>query len=183
MWHEKGGAENDNHSLPNWMNHRRAIMLNEILSVMMMGELLFDKTIAAKGPPSFVRRQGNQAPAIRILHVDDDPDVREVVEQSLGLQPDFVTRSCSSGKEALAIAPDWKPDLILLDLMMPDMGGVMTLARLRLDPNLRMPVVFMTGRRIAQGTEYFRSLGAAGVIFKSLGPMNLAASVRGYLQH
>jgi CheY-like chemotaxis protein len=156
-------------------------MLNGILNAMMMAELLPDKTIMWMRPPSYARRQGNQVPAIRILHVDDDPDIREVVQLSLGLQPDFVTWSCGSGKEALAIAPDWKPDLVLLDLMMPGMGGVMTLARLRLDPKLRMPVVFMTGRRIAQGTEYFRSLGAAGVIFKSSEPMNLAASVRGYL--
>jgi CheY-like chemotaxis protein len=156
-------------------------MLNEILNTMMMAELLFDRTVIAMGPPSFARRQGSRAPAIRILHVDDEPDIREVVELSLGLQPDFVTRSCGSGKEALAIAPDWKPDLVLLDLMMPDMGGVMTLARLRIDPKLRMPVVFMTGCRIAQETEYFQSLGAAGVIFKSFEPMNLAASIRGYL--
>jgi CheY-like chemotaxis protein len=167
--------------LPNWVNHRGAIMLSEILNVMMMSELQFDETAISRGPRCFARRQGNQVPAIRILHVDDEPDVREVVELSLGLQPDFVTRSCGSGKEALAIAADWKPDLVLLDLMMPEMSGVMTLARIRIDPELRMPVVFMTGCRRTQETEYFRSLGAAGVIFKPFVPMNLAASVRDYL--
>jgi CheY-like chemotaxis protein len=156
-------------------------MLNEILNAKMMAELPADKTIISMGPPSFARRRGNQVPAIRILHVDDEPNVREVVELSLGLQPDFVTRSCGSGKEALAIAADWKPDLVLLDLMMPEMSGVMTLARLRIDPKLRMPVVFMTGCRITQETEYFLSLWAAGVIFKPFVPMNLAASVRDYL--
>jgi two-component system, OmpR family, response regulator len=65
--------------------------------------------------------------------------------------------------------------------MMPEMSGVMTLARLRIDPKLRMPVVFMTGCRITQETEYFLSLWAAGVIFKPFVPMNLAASVRDYL--
>ena len=149
---------------------------------MRMAELLFHKAIVSVGPPFFARCQGDQVPAIRILHVDDEPDVREVVELSLGLEPDFVTQSCGSGEEALAIATDWKPDLVLLDLVMPKMGGVMTLARLRIDPKLRMPVVFMTGcYRKAHGTEYFRSLGAAGVIFKPFEAANLAASVRGYL--
>jgi CheY-like chemotaxis protein len=120
--------------------------------------------------------------ATRILHVDDEPDMRDVVELLLGQQSDFATRSCGSGQEALAIAADWKPDLVLLDLMMPHMGDVTTLARLRIDPKSRMPVVFMTGYRIAQETEYFRSLGAAGVIFKPFEPTTLAASVRGYLR-
>jgi CheY-like chemotaxis protein len=149
---------------------------------MRMAELLFHKAIVSVGPPFFARRQGDRVPAIRILHVDDEPDVRELVELSLALEPDFATQSCGSGEEALAIATDWKPDLVLLDLVMPKMGGVMTLARLRIDPKLRMPVVFMTGcYRKAQGTEYFRSLGAAGVIFKPFEAANLAASVRGYL--
>lgn len=153
-------------------------MLNDLLNAMMLGELLFDKTIISIGPRSFASCPGT---AIRILHVDDEPDIREVVELSLGLEPDFVTRSCGSGKEALAIAAAWKPDLILLDLMMPQMGGVTTLARLRIDVKSSMPVVFMTGFRKAQETEYLRSLGAAGVIFKPFEPMTLAASVRGYL--
>jgi DNA-binding response OmpR family regulator len=156
-------------------------MLNELLNAMTMAELLFDKTIVSVRQSSFTRCQGSQVPAIRILHVDDEPDIRELVELSLGLQPDFVTRSCGSGKEALAIAVDWKPDLILLDLRMPQMGGVATLTRLRIDPKSSMPVVFMTGLRKTRETEYFWSLGAAGVIFKPFEPTTLAASVRGYL--
>jgi CheY-like chemotaxis protein len=130
---------------------------------------------------TFAPRPASQVPVFRILHVDDEPDVRGIVELSLGLQPDFMTRSCGSGKEALAIAADWKPDLILLDLRMPQMGGVATLARLRFDPKSSMPVVFMTALRNREGVEYFRSLGAAGVIFKPFEPTTLATSVRGYL--
>jgi CheY-like chemotaxis protein len=43
---------------------------------------------------------------IRILHVDDEPDIREVVELSLGLDPDFTVRSCCSGREGLAVAAE-----------------------------------------------------------------------------
>jgi CheY-like chemotaxis protein len=161
-------------------------MLYELLNAMMMSELPFDKAATSMGPPSFARRQTGEMAATRILHVDDEPDMRDIVELLLSQQSDFAMRSCGSGKEALAIAADWKPDLILLDLMMPQMGGVTTLARLRIDQKSRMPVVFMTGCRMAQEDQYedqyFRSLGAAGVIFKPFEPMTLAASVRGYLR-
>ena len=91
-----------------------------------------------------------------------------------------MTRSCGSGKEALALAADWKPDLLLLDLMMPQMGGVTTLARLRSDVRSHMRVFFMAALGAFSEPE-FRSLGAAGVIYKPFEPMTLAASVRGYL--
>jgi CheY-like chemotaxis protein len=158
-------------------------MMNELLNAMMLAELLFDRTVMAIGPQSPSLRRGirSQMRPIRILHVDDEPDIREVVELSLGLEPDFVTRSCGSGREALAVAADWKPDLLLLDLMMPQMGGVTTLARLRTDVAPRMPVVFMTAFCKIQEPDYFRSLGAAGVIYKPFEPMSLAASVRNYL--
>jgi DNA-binding response OmpR family regulator len=158
-------------------------MLSELLNAMMMAELLFDRTVLTFGAGSLVpgRRNQNQKTPIRILHVDDEQDIREVVELSLGLEPDFVTRSCGSGKEALAVAADWKPDLLLLDLMMPHMSGVTTLARLRADIKSRMPVVFMTALGRFREPDYFRSLGAAGVIYKPFEPVTLAASVRGYL--
>jgi two-component system OmpR family response regulator len=152
-------------------------MLTEILNAMMLADVLYDRTALAIRPLFGTRRQENQKPVIRILHVDDEPDIREIVELSLGLEPDFVTRSCGSGKETLAIAADWKPDLILLDLLMPQMGGVTTVFRLRIDAKSSMPVVFMTGFRKAREIEYFRSLGATGVIFKPFEPMALAASV------
>jgi CheY-like chemotaxis protein len=116
---------------------------------------------------------------IRILHVDDEADIRELVELSLGQEPDLVTRSCASGKKALAMAADWRPNLILLDVIMPEMGGIGALARLRIDVKSGMPVVFMTG--LHHKPEYYRSLGAAGVIFKPFEPATLAILVRGFL--
>jgi CheY-like chemotaxis protein len=120
---------------------------------------------------------------IRVLHVDDEADIREVVEISLGLAPDFATRSCGSGKEALAVAVDWPPDIILLDVMMPVMDGLATLARLRDNAQTAsIPVIFMTARAQARELDLFRSLGAVGVIPKPFDPMTLAASVRSYVQ-
>lgn len=116
---------------------------------------------------------------LRVLHVDDEPDIREVVELSLGLDPDLVVRSCASGEEALAVVEDWAPGIILLDVMMPVMDGAATLGRLRSNPRTaHIPVVFMTARAQSRELELFRSLGAAGVIPKPFDPMALAASLR-----
>jgi len=121
--------------------------------------------------------------ALRVLYVDDDPDLREVVVASLGLDPDFVTRSCSSGQEALAVAADWPPDIIVLDVMMPVIDGPATLAHLRDNAQTaEIPVIFMTARAQSCELDFFRSLGAAGVISKPFDPMTLAASVRAYVQ-
>jgi CheY-like chemotaxis protein len=117
----------------------------------------------------------------RILHVDDEPDIREVVEMSLSLDPDFTIRSCSSGADALSASDEWSPDLILLDVMMPAMDGPTTLKHLRERPKTNgIPVVFMTARAQAREIESFVSLGAVGVIPKPFDPMTLAQSVKAF---
>jgi CheY-like chemotaxis protein/HPt (histidine-containing phosphotransfer) domain-containing protein len=120
--------------------------------------------------------------AVRVLHVDDEPDIREVVELSLSLDPDLKVRSCGSGGDALVAAGSWLPDLILLDVMMPMMDGPTTLTHLRQSPKTAdIPVVFMTARAQPRELEHFVSLGAEGVIAKPFDPMTLAASVRNYI--
>jgi CheY-like chemotaxis protein len=121
--------------------------------------------------------------ALRVLHVDDEPDIREVVEVSLALDPLLMTRSCASGDEALAVAVEWPPDIILLDVMMPAMDGPTTLARLRGNARTAdIPVIFMSARAQSSDLDHFRSLGAAGVIPKPFDPMTLAASVRDHVR-
>ena len=119
---------------------------------------------------------------IRLLHIDDEPDIREIVEISLGLDPAFAIRGCKSGSEGLAVAAEWKPDIILLDVMMPVMDGPATLAGLLENPETAsIPVVFMTARAQARELDRFRSLGAVGAIAKPFEPMALAASIRKFL--
>jgi two-component system OmpR family response regulator len=120
--------------------------------------------------------------SLRVLHVDDEPDIREVVEMSLGLDPDFSIKSCASGTDALSASDIWPPDLILLDVMMPVMDGPTTLKHLRERPRTHnTPVVFMTARAQAREIEGFVSLGATGVIPKPFDPMTLAQSVRKFV--
>jgi two-component system, OmpR family, response regulator len=119
--------------------------------------------------------------AARVLYVDDEADIRDVVEISLGLDPAFEVRSCASGGDAVAIVAEWPPDLILLDVVMPGMDGPMTLAQLReRRETAKVPVVFLTARAESSERDRLLSLGAAGVIAKPFDPMMLAGLVRRY---
>jgi len=121
--------------------------------------------------------------ALRVLHVDDDPVIRAVVEISLGRDPAFAVRSCESSSDALAIVAEWSPHLILTDVVMPEMDGPAMLARLRQhEGTARIPVVFMTGRVASAELEHLHGLGAAGVIAKPFDPLTLSASVRRHLR-
>ncbi len=118
----------------------------------------------------------------RVLHVEDEPDLRDVVQLSLSLDPDITVKSCDGGLDALVAAEEWRPHIILSDVLMPVMDGPQLLAHLR--KNVRtagIPVVFMTARADSSEVERFMALGAAGVIAKPFDPLRLAASVRACL--
>jgi CheY-like chemotaxis protein len=115
-----------------------------------------------------------------VLYVDDEPDIREVVELSLGLAGDLSVHTCGSGEEALDLLPQIVPDLILLDVMMPGLDGPSTLTKLREFPGFaQTPVVFMTAKAMPQEVERFKALGAVAVIPKPFDPMQLANQVLG----
>jgi CheY-like chemotaxis protein len=115
----------------------------------------------------------------RVLYVEDDSDIRAVAQIALEIVGGLHLRACSSGTEALQVAESFKPDLLLLDVMMPGMDGPTTLARLRqLAQTALTPVIFMTAKVQASEVAYYRSLGALGVIAKPFDPMSLAAQVR-----
>ncbi|QYU70567.1 response regulator [Leptolyngbya sp. 15MV] len=83
----------------------------------------------------------------RVLYVDDEPDIRDIAELALGLDPDFEVRTACSGDEALAILAQWPPDVALLDVMMPRMDGPTLLTRIRQLPGFAdLPVIFVTAR-------------------------------------
>ncbi len=118
----------------------------------------------------------------KILYVDDEADIRDVAQMALELDPELDVRVCASGREALSVAADWKPDLILLDVMMPEMDGPTTLKALRDEAaTAGVPVVFITARSQAAEVEALLKTGARGVIAKPFDPMALAASVKAHL--
>jgi CheY-like chemotaxis protein len=125
---------------------------------------------------------GSMTP-LRILYVDDDPDIREIAEIALGLDPTFAVRCSASAEEALATAAEWSPDLFLCDVMMPGMDGPATLERLRRNAETaKIPVAFMTACAQSHDIERFKSLGAIGVIAKPFDPMKLADTVRAHVR-
>jgi two-component system, OmpR family, response regulator len=113
------------------------------------------------------------------MYVDDEPDIREIVEMSLALSGEYSVTLCESGEKALVAIANSKPDLVLLDVMMPGLDGPATLVRLREQQETRaIPVVFMTAKALPQEIERFMKLGAIGVISKPFDPMSLASKVK-----
>jgi two-component system OmpR family response regulator len=118
----------------------------------------------------------------RILYVEDDEDIRTVATMALETVGGYTLRVCGSGREAVAAAVDFSPDLILLDVMMPGMDGPTTLEALRRIPGaVRTPVVFMTAKVQPSEIERYKEMGAIAVIAKPFDPMTLAAQVRAIL--
>lgn len=120
---------------------------------------------------------------LAILHVDDEPDIREVAAFSLDLDPGVSLTTAESGEAALQLLEGGlRPDVILLDVMMPRLDGPGTLSRLRHLPGLdRTPVIFMTARVQSSERDRYLELGAIGVITKPFDPMTLAGQVRDLL--
>jgi CheY-like chemotaxis protein len=104
-------------------------------------------------------------PLSRILYVDDDASMRELVRTALAAQPDFSVVTCASGFEALIIVGQLRPDLILMDVAMPRMDGVQTLECLRaMELGHHTPVVFVAAGLAPLELRRLQAAGAAEVI-------------------
>ena len=115
----------------------------------------------------------------RITYVEDEPDIRTVAQIALETVGGFHLDVCASGAEALERTPNFRPDMILLDVMMPEMDGTVAFRRLRSMPDLAdTPIVFMTAKAQPEEIAGYQALGAAGVITKPFDPMTLANEVR-----
>lgn len=115
----------------------------------------------------------------KILYVEDEADIQAIAKIALENVGGFNLKICSSGQEAIEHGPAFKPDLILLDVMMPGMDGPTTLDELRKLPELQStPVMFMTAKVQPQEIEHFKSLGAVEVIAKPFDPMKLADTIK-----
>jgi two-component system OmpR family response regulator len=119
---------------------------------------------------------------LKVLYVDDEPDIREVAALSLQLDPLIEVRPAASGAEALKVfaSGDWTPDVVLLDVMMPGMDGPGVLSALR-ETGVETPVVFITARAQSHERGRLMDLGALGVISKPFDPMSLAKDLRAVL--
>jgi CheY-like chemotaxis protein len=120
----------------------------------------------------------------RVMCVEDDPDIRMILEFSLGTVGGYEVCMCASGRSALVQAPDFKPDLVLLDVMMPGLSGPQTLAVLRGQTGMKgVPVVFLTAKAMPDEVEELLQYGASGVIVKPFDPVTLPKDIRIYWEH
>ncbi|PTQ91363.1 response regulator [Agitococcus lubricus] len=116
--------------------------------------------------------------AVRILYVDDEPDIRMIVEFALEDEEGLELVLCASGAEALARVADYQPHLVLLDVMMPTMDGPTTLQQMKQMPELANTLfAFMTAKVQPQEVAQLKALGAVSVIAKPFDPMTLVDTV------
>lgn len=118
----------------------------------------------------------------RVLHIDDDPMVLQVVASVLSHEPDIETRGYLCGEEGVRAAADWLPDLILSDVSMPGLNGVEVLERLRENGStMGIPVVFTTACGRQERISVYMSCGVSGVIPKPFDLRKLGGIIRNYL--
>ena len=116
----------------------------------------------------------------RVLLVDDDPDVGALVSRALGPREGYTVQVCGSSIDALECARSFRPDLILLDVMMPGRDGPETLKALRAnETTASIPVIFMSAGADRPDAPQYQKLGAMGVIPKPFDPDLLPATLRG----
>ena len=113
-----------------------------------------------------------------MLIVDDDENIREIAQLSLETIAGWTVSTAGSGGEGIVRARAERPDVILLDVMMPDMDGPATLEKLKADPATRdVPVVLLTATVRTDVPPSFRNLPVEGVIAKPFDPMTLADQI------
>lgn len=114
----------------------------------------------------------------RILYVEDDADIREIVRMSLEVVGKYRVAACESCADALGVVDEFEPDLLLLDVMMPDMDGPATLGHLRShDAAADAPAIFLTASVQAADMGRYRGMGVVDVIVKPFDPMRLPAQI------
>lgn len=119
---------------------------------------------------------------IRLLHVEDDLDILEIAAMSLEMAGGFDVRQCENAADALRVAPDFKPDVMLFDMMLPEMSGVQLLAAIREVPDFaKTPVIFMTARAQPHERRDLIERGAVDVIVKPFDPVKLGDQIKGIL--
>jgi CheY-like chemotaxis protein len=115
----------------------------------------------------------------RVLLVDDDRSIRRIAQIALAEVGHFQVMLASTGQEALNLAQKEQPDLVLLDVMMPEMDGFAVLIKLQKDPTTSaIPVIFMTASVTEDEQLQYRTLGVRGVIVKPFDPMTLAEQIK-----
>jgi two-component system, OmpR family, response regulator len=127
----------------------------------------------------YVSEQTQAKSLQKVLIVDDEPDINMIAKISLESFGKYDVETCSSGVDALEVLTWFKPDMILLDVMMPYMDGEETIRRIKQNPKTAyIPVVFVTAKIFKNDMTRYKDLGALDVIPKPFDPIALPKQIR-----
>lgn len=127
-------------------------------------------------------REGRRARTPRVLVVDDYPDTREILTEMLVIRG-FRVETAENGVEALERTRAWRPDVVLLDLSLPDLDGYEVCRRVRSDPGLRdLPVVAYTAFTDKERRERATAAGCTAVLIKPTPPAVLVETLRNLIR-
>lgn len=121
-------------------------------------------------------------PVHTVMLVDDDPNIRKLAKMSLERVGSWKVQAVASGHEALELLKTERPDVIILDVMMPGLDGRATLARIKESEFASVPVILMTAKVQTAEMDEYVSIGACGVIIKPFDPLKLPDEILALLE-
>ena len=122
--------------------------------------------------------EARNTPRQRILIVDDEPHIRRLLATRLDTEG-YTVAEAGDGEEGLRTLPDFRPDLVILDLMMPGANGLEVLSRIRADPEHgALPVIILTAKGQDSDRDLALAGGASDFVTKPFSPMKLLARIR-----
>jgi CheY-like chemotaxis protein len=115
----------------------------------------------------------------KILYVEDDEDIQRIVRMSLERVGKMSVEIVSNSSQAIERMKAFKPDLVMLDWMMPEMDGPTLFRTMQGDPEVaHLPVIFITAKASSRELEELVRLGAKGTISKPFSPKDLPDQLR-----
>jgi two-component system OmpR family response regulator len=118
-------------------------------------------------------------PLVRILYVEDEPDIRQLVSLALDVVGGFTLKTCNSGLEALNAIETFEPQLLLLDVIMSELDGPGTLKKIReIEAYKEIPAIFITAKVQLDEIQGYFEVGVVDVIVKPFDPMTLAERIQ-----
>lgn len=118
-------------------------------------------------------------PLTRVCYVEDDPDIQRIVRMSLERIGKMTVEVVGDSTKAVEVIQAFKPDLVMLDWMMPIMDGPAVFRKLREQEDLKaLPVVFITAKASQKELGELRAMGAAGTVSKPFAPKDLPDQLR-----
>jgi CheY-like chemotaxis protein len=119
----------------------------------------------------------------KVLIIDDEEIIREIVQFALELVAGWQVISADSGEVGLALATTEQPDAILLDVMMPDIDGIMTFQEIQANPAIsHIPTILLTAKTKPHEHQHLTQLGVQGIIAKPFTAQQLVLQLRQILQ-